>query len=151
MGEQLTTTASHRPRWPAILAVCVLVTGVLAWRLLASRDAVRWLLWSGTYKSEVLAQPAPPNGELKHIEWDGWGFAGLDNTVFLVFDPTDALAAAARSEASGKFPGLPCEVVWVHRLERQWYTARFYTNTYWNFCGDCSDRSSRTEVSVGRP
>ena len=29
--------------------------------------------WSHRYKVEVLAQPAPANGELKHIEWDGWG------------------------------------------------------------------------------
>jgi hypothetical protein len=153
MGEQPTTTASYRPRWPAILAACVLAAGVLVWRFFASpsaviwllradavlaqsatRSAARWLLSSDRCKSEVLAQPTPSNGELKHIEWDGWGFAGQDNTVFLVYDPTDALAAAATSGASGKYPGIPCEVVWVHRLESHWYTSLFYTNTYWDSC-----------------
>lgn len=51
----------------------------------------RWMFWSGSYKAQVLAQPDSTNNELKHIEWDGWGGAGMDTTVYLVFDPTDSL------------------------------------------------------------
>jgi hypothetical protein len=98
----------------------------------AIRTVTRWLIWSHEYKSEVLAQPASSNGELKHIEWDGWGFPGAgDTTVYLVFDPADALSAAARSHRPGKFNGLPCEVPAVDRMEKNWYTVRFYTDEWW--------------------
>src|ERR1700730_5043287 len=46
----------------------------------AIRTAARWLVRSHHYKEEVLAQPTAANGDLKHIEWDGWGFAGMDTT-----------------------------------------------------------------------
>src|SRR5262249_28465564 len=39
------------------------------------RNIARWALRAGHYKAEVMAQPDPKVGELKHIEWDGWGFA----------------------------------------------------------------------------
>jgi hypothetical protein len=84
----------------------------------------------------VLNQPVPPDGTLKHTEWDGWGFAGAgDTTVYLVMDPSDKLAEAARSHSSGKFNGIPCAAVNVHRLERDWYTVMFYTDTVWDYCG----------------
>ncbi len=82
-----------------------------------------------------MAQPLPSDGQLRHIEWDVWGFAGQYNVTYLVFDPFDALAAAAGDGASGKFPGIRCEVASVHRLESHWYMVRFYTNTAWTFCG----------------
>ncbi|MGC2528472.1 MAG: hypothetical protein WA639_12040, partial [Candidatus Acidiferrum sp.] len=107
-----------------------------------SSSAVRWLFFSHGYKSEVLAQ-SPKNGELKHIEWDGWGWAGQDTTVYLVFDPTDSLSAAAKGNHPGKFDGIPCEVPVVHRLESYWYTVQFYTDEFWGRHGtanglDCS-------------
>jgi len=68
---------------------------------------------------------------LKHIEWDGWGWGGQDTTVYLVFDPTNSLSAAAKVGQPGKFSGIPCEVFLVHRLESQWYTVQFYTNEFW--------------------
>ena len=91
----------------------------------------RWLVWSRSYKAEVLAQPDSANKELKHIEWDGWGWAGMDTTVYLVFDPTDSLSQAANSHHSGKYSGIPCEVHLVRRLEDKWYTVQFYTNYDW--------------------
>jgi hypothetical protein len=95
-----------------------------------SSDAARWLARSHNYKSEVLAQPTAV-GELKHIEWDGWGWAGQDTTVYLVYDPTDSLAAAAKGQRPGKFNGIPCEVFRVRRLESYWYTVQYYTNEFW--------------------
>jgi hypothetical protein len=101
---------------------------------LAVRSAARWLIWSRDYKAEVVAQPPPANGDLKHLDWDGWGWGGENTEVYLVFDPTDSLSVAARSHQSGKFNGLPCKVDRVLRLERNWYAAQFYTGTDWDHC-----------------
>ena len=90
----------------------------------------RWLMWSRSYKAEVLAQPKSANEELKHIEWDGWGWAGMDTTVYLVFDPTDSLSRA-EGHHPGKYNGIPCKVPFVKRLEDKWYTVQFYTDQQW--------------------
>lgn len=96
------------------------------------RSTLRWLLWSSRFKAEVLAGPAPANGELKHIEWEATGFAGVaDNTLYLVLDPADSLSAAARNHSPGKYKGIPCEVLRVRRLEDHWYAVRFYTDELW--------------------
>jgi hypothetical protein len=95
-----------------------------------SSDSARWLAKSQKYKSEVMAQPMAA-GELKHIEWDGWGWAGQDTTVYLVYDPTDSLAGAAKGQKPGKFNGIPCEVFRIRRLDSYWYTVQFYTNEFW--------------------
>jgi hypothetical protein len=100
----------------------------------AIRSAARWFVWSQSYKDKVLAQPTSANGDLKHIEWDGWGMVGQDNSVVLVLDPTDTLSTAALRHQSGKFNGIPCEVRVVSRLEKHWYTVLFYTNEYWGQC-----------------
>jgi len=118
-----------------LAALFVVMAYVLAAMLLKSnyslaRDYVRWLFLSRGYKAKVFAQP--PSEELKHVEWDGWGFAGVgDTTVFLVFDPTDSLAGAAEALPPIKARALPCEVVRVRRLARQWYAVLFYSDTYW--------------------
>jgi hypothetical protein len=87
------------------------------------------------YKEKVFAEPISAKGDLKHIEWDGWGMFGQDTSVFLVFDPTDSLAMAAISRLPGKFNGIPCEVFLVRRLESHWYTVQNYTDQGW---GDCN-------------
>jgi amino acid transporter len=99
------------------------------------RTSSRWLLRSKEYKSEVLAQPEPSNGALRHIEWDGWGFPGAgDTSVYLVYDPTNSLGSAARSGAPAQVSGIPCEVPSVRRLEDKWYTVLFYTEADWERC-----------------
>ena len=101
----------------------------------AIRSEARWLAGPQDYKALVLAQPSPPNNELKHTEWDGSGFAGVaDNTVYLAFDPADTLSTAAKNHQPGKFNGIPCEVVMVRRLESHWYTVFFYTDQTWDQC-----------------
>jgi hypothetical protein len=97
-------------------------------------NAVRWLAWSRAYKAKVLTQPHSSNGDLQHIEWDGWGWAGQDTVVYLVFDPTNSLSQAAISHQPGKYAGIPCEVPTVRQLESNWYTVRFYTNDEWHNC-----------------
>jgi hypothetical protein len=102
----------------------------IAWNFYPVRSAARWFAWSHHYKAKVLAKPTV-NGELQHIEWDGWGWAAQDTTVYLVFDPTDSLSAAARNRRPGKFDGIPCEVPAIDRMERNWYAVRFYTDEWW--------------------
>jgi hypothetical protein len=95
------------------------------------RETAKWIASSRDYKSEVLARPAS-TAELKHIEWDMSGFAGIfDNTVYLVFDPADTLSTAAQSRQAGKFDGIPCKVRLIRRLENHWYAVLFYTDEYW--------------------
>lgn len=106
------------------------VTLAVAWNLYTVRSAVKWLALAHRYKADVLAQ-SNATGELKHIEWDGWGWAGQDTTVYLVFDPTDALSTASKNHVLGHFYGIPCEVVRVRKLEHRWYTVQFYTNEFW--------------------
>ena len=102
------------------------------------RSSLRWLLWSRRFKAEVLAQPSLRNGELRHMEWDATGFAGVANsTLYLVFDPSDALATVTRPV---KAAGIPCEVPLVRRLEKHWYAVRFYTDEEW---GDCPWSNAR--------
>ena len=96
------------------------------------RESLRWLLWSNRFKSELLLAPPPRQGELRHIEWEATGFAGVaNNTTYLVFDPKDVLNSAARVGLPGKYTDLPCEVLKVRRLEAHWYSVRFYTDEAW--------------------
>jgi len=110
----------------------------VSWALIKNyaevRSDARWFLWSKRYKAELLKQQNSTNGELRHVEWDGWGWAGMDTTVYLVFDPNNSLADAAKSHSPGKFNGIPCEVPLVHRLESNWYSVRFYTSSGWDQC-----------------
>ena len=125
---------AHRSKRLLVLSVIVLVAFVLVWNFSETKTEARWLVSSRRYKSEVHAQPAPTSGEFKHIEWDGWGWAGQDTTVYLVFDPADSLSVAASTHLSGKFAGIPCEVPKISRLENQWYVVTFYTNQDWGHC-----------------
>ena len=69
------------------------------------------------------------------MEWDGWGFPGAgDTNVYLVFDPSDSLISASKSRSPGKYKGMPCEIYRVRRLESQWYSVVFYTDTDWDHC-----------------
>jgi hypothetical protein len=99
------------------------------------RSNGRWIVQARSYKTHIFAQPDPPSGQLKHMEWEGWGFAGAgDTVVYLVFDPSDSLASAAASHLPGKYRGIPCVVPTVRRLESHWYTVLFYTDTSWDYC-----------------
>jgi hypothetical protein len=125
-----------------ILATLAIVWAIPAFSFFYNRahpfelhETARWLMWSHEYKREVLAQRVSANGDLNHIEWDATGYAGVANmTVYLVFDPTDALSAAAKSHQPGKFNGIPCKVFRVRSLESHWYAVLFYTDQTWNEC-----------------
>ncbi len=115
-----------------LVAASLVITAAVAWQFYSIRSGTKWFMWSQRYKREVLAQSGGTAGELKHIEWDGWGFPGAgDTTVYLVYDPTNSLSAAAKSHQPGKFVGIPCTVPLVSRLESEWYAVRFYTDEWW--------------------
>jgi len=100
------------------------------------RYFVRWMFDSKTYKAELLAIPSDSTSNLRHIEWDRSGFAGIaNNIVYVVYDPGDRLSGAARQHSPGRFNGIPCEVFRVRRLESHWYSIDFYTDTAWDYCG----------------
>lgn len=111
------------------------VSGALKRNEQTLRPSLRWFVWSRQYKAEVLAQADPANQEFKHVIWKTWGFAQTGfNVTYVVFDLNDSLANAARSQAPGRFSGIPCEGPSVVRLERQWYAVRFYTEENWVNC-----------------
>lgn len=111
------------------LALLVVVFGAVSASLFFHQETVhiwaKWFFWSNGYRNAVLAEPASKNGDLRHIEWDGWGWAGSDTSVFLVFDPSDSLSKAATNDQSGKVEGIPCEVSLVRRMSSQWYLVYF--------------------------
>lgn len=125
-----------RPRQFASALAVLAIYGLSSFGYLRNRFDIRnierWSLRSRQYKAEVLSQPDRQDGEFKHIDWDGWGFAGAgDTTVYLIFDPADSLDAAAKNHRAGKFAGIPCTVLVVNRLEKQWYAVEFYTDEHW--------------------
>jgi hypothetical protein len=119
-----------------VLAVVLLLLGLAgAWTLSFSmRTTVRWALSASRYKRQVLDLPQAAGGHLRHIEWDGWGFAGENTVAYLVFDPSDQLKSAGPTRRAGKLPGLPCDVYQVRQLDSSWYTVLFYTDTDWEHC-----------------
>jgi hypothetical protein len=119
-------------QWLTVLLASSVVVLFLCWNEQA-RTTIRWLLWSGDYKMRMEKESPQAGTHLKHSGWDGWGFAGAgDTTMYLVFDPQDTLSARALGPAS--LSGLPCKVYRVRRLEPEWYTVLFYTDTDWDSC-----------------
>lgn len=141
-ASMVTRIAKRRIAWSAaaVMISIFLLASFWLWSLSPRSPAMqwrwqaRWFFHSAKYKAEVLAQAPEKNGALRHSEWDGWGWAGQDTTVYLVFDPDNSLAQAARVDRPGRYPGIPCEVPSVRRLASGWYTVRFYTNSDWNHC-----------------
>ncbi|MBZ5649025.1 MAG: hypothetical protein LAO18_00930 [Acidobacteriia bacterium] len=97
------------------------------------RPHLLWLVRSNRYKSEVLAAAA--NGELQHVEWDGdgWGSGATGDWMgYVVFDPSDALSAETRNNVPTEYKGIPCKVILVRRLEKQWYSVVLDMNQFWD-------------------
>jgi amino acid transporter len=114
------------------------------------RETARWMVYSRKYKSEVLSRPPYGKTELKYIEWDGSGFAGVANdTMYLVFDPQDALSTAALHQPPISISGIPCAVRGVRRLEAHWYAVLFYTDELWGRGGCTVAPAAAAIVSVG--
>jgi hypothetical protein len=105
---------------------------ILQWH---TRPHVLWLIWSHRYKSEVLLESAAGNGEFKHVEWngDGWGDGVSGDWMgYVVYDPSDSLSAATKNNVPTEYKGIPCKVILVRRLERQWYSVVLDMNQFWD-------------------
>jgi len=120
------------------ILVAVVVFGAVTWFLFNNTDAVqntaRWSLYGKQYRLRVLAE-RQPLGQWKHAEWNSWGLADSKTVVYLVYDPANSLAEAAKNHAAGTFAGIPCSVPQVSRLASHWYAVEFYANQSWNHCG----------------
>jgi hypothetical protein len=127
-------------KWRTVISVfaLLLIDWGISWCLLKIinelHEHTQWLLDSNELRSQLMRQPNSVNGEFKHIDWYGWGFLGMDTEVYIVFDPKDSLAVAAKSHSSGKFNGIPCGINRVRRLENHYYTVSFYIDTNWDHC-----------------
>lgn len=135
----LSALIRKRPRLSFTVILTLLGFIAMSWGLLKSEGSLRpffrWALWSHRYKAELMAEPNPSPGELKHVVWDSWGIVPSGFTVvYLVLDPADSLASAAKSKMPGRFEGIPCEIQGAQRLERQWYAVTFYTDEDWGNC-----------------
>jgi hypothetical protein len=97
------------------------------------RENVRWAAFASQAKANALASH-PRGQQLPHAVWDAWGWAGMDTSVYLVFDPNDSLLAASRLKSPGKPPGIPCAVYSVHQMEPHWYSVHFFTSEEWESC-----------------
>ncbi len=100
-------------------------------------DRLRWWCRGSHYRAQVLAQPAR-TGELRHVEWDGWGIAGNETTTYLVFDPDAVVPSPAGLREGGQVRGIPCGVADTDRLSAHWSIVTMYTNTDWNQCDEDS-------------
>ncbi len=115
-------------------AACILISFLLLWKSFIVRTYIRWAFHADSYKKEVLAQHDLKPGDLQHVEWDGWGWAGQDTAVYLVHDPQDRIRYAVQGKQGIKAENLSCEVSQVHRLEQRWYAVVFFTDTRWDNC-----------------
>ena len=112
----------------AIVFVCVSIA--MGFSVTHLRPWARWLISSGSYKSQVLSQPAADPSGIRFSDWDGWGWAGSSTDVFLVYDPSDTLASKVSQAKGKKSVEIIEKAQFIQRLERNWYSATLYTNEY---------------------
>jgi hypothetical protein len=128
--------AALRKHWPqarfvaVVLIAFALISGSLLHFSDETRDEVRWAFHSSKFKAEVMAETPVADDGMRHVIWDGWGMFAQDTDVYLVYDPTDGL----KNYRADRLMGLPCPVWKVHRLEKEWYSVTFFTNTGWGYC-----------------
>lgn len=116
-----------------VLFVCLVGTYATGRYSALLRSEIRWWSSRPVWEERVLARPEYP-GQLKHLEWDGWGIFAQDTQVYLVYDPSDGLSNATETTNGLHAPGLPCDVWKIYRLQSHWYNVIFYTNTAWDAC-----------------
>ncbi len=91
--------------------------------VLDSRDGIQLAWWALGHRSE-LADGAVPDRIVRH--WDAWGFAGLENDLYLVRDARDDSSSLAGAERWRKRLRLGCEVVATQRMRRNFYLVTTY-------------------------
>lgn len=114
----------------AVAAFCA-VTILMFWRTEGLRPWARWLVASERYKQAVLRQAPGRQSGLRHIEWDGWGWAGMDTSVELVYDPTDSLEQELKQNPKGRFADVAARTAKIERLGKGWYSVTLFTSEAW--------------------
>ena len=85
------------------------VTTVWEFDYFGWHSRARWFVDANEYKSKVMREPLERDGSLRHVEWEGWGWPGVGDTVtYLVFDPNDWLKDASTTGQSGQYQGITC-------------------------------------------
>ena len=127
---------SHiRSKWLWVSVILLLPFALVAGCVVSETDRGRWVLGAADYKQQVLSQPTPEHGDLKHIEWSGFGFAGFETITYLVYDPTDGMAQFKQGYYI-TYKGIPCEVGLVRSLEPHWYLVETHINSDWDHRSD---------------
>lgn len=119
-------------RWVSLRPVLVVLgfLGISVLMFLSTEHLcpwARWLVASRQYTSLVLKQQPDPQTGLRHAEWDGWGWAGMDTSVELVYDPTDTLGREIKDNPKGRFAELAEKTASVQRLGPGWYSLTLYS------------------------
>jgi hypothetical protein len=122
------------PNWRLFPAAAVFwaVSVSMFWSTESLRPWARWIVASDRYKNLVLQQRPDRGSGLRHIEWDGWGWAGMDTSVQLVYDPTDSLARELRLNPKGRFAEVAVRTAKAQRLGKNWYSLTLFTSETWD-------------------
>ena len=123
-----------RQVWLTLLVFCIVTVTSLKATDYFFRVHGRWLFLATSSKKQLLAQPLPPDGELRHLDWDGWGMFAQDTEVYLVNDPANATMRFNRTQNGLRAKGVPCSFWKAYRLEPHWYAVVFFTSTGWDEC-----------------
>jgi hypothetical protein len=120
--------------WQLLFAVAVFwaVSVSMFLSMYSLRPWARWVIASEKYKTLVLQQKPDRGSGLRHMEWDGWGWAGMDTSVELVYDPTDSLTREIRQNPKGRFADLALKTAKVQRLGQNWYSLTLFTSETWD-------------------
>jgi hypothetical protein len=115
--------------WIALVVVLG-VTFAMSCSATRLRPWARWLIFSNTYKSQVLAQTITSQNDLRFVQWDGWGWAGMETNVYLIYDPSDKLKVRTNRVPGKKSVEITEKSQFIQRLEHNWYSATLYTDEY---------------------
>lgn len=120
--------------WHLLFAVAVFwaVSVSMFLSMYSLRPWARWVIASGKYKTLVLQQKPDRGSGLRHMEWDGWGWAGMDTSVELVYDPSDSLAREFNQNPNGRFSEVALKTAKVQRLCKNWYSLTLFTSETWD-------------------
>jgi hypothetical protein len=135
LGIALRRDRQQRTMWGAAAGAFLIVTAGVVFSQSQIRPHLLWLVWSNRYKSEALANSTVGNGEFKHVEWDGdgWGSGATGDWMgYVVYDPSDSLSATTKNKVPTEYKGIPCKVILVRRLEKQWYSVVLDMNQFWD-------------------
>ncbi len=80
---------------------------------------LRFLVMYPAYATDAPSRTPAPDGLIRYL-WRGYGFAGMENDDYLVFDRTGRFSAKQRrAHPDGDF-GLTCEIVATQPMVGRW-------------------------------